>query len=189
MFFFPAVIAAIECDDDRAVMTEIYFAHRALMFKTAWKYVQSWEDAEDMVSESCSELIAHFSTVRSLEPKALRKYIVTTVRNHCLNSAAKKKREKLVPLAGEPSLPGEERETDDRLPENRALLQDMLEQVDRAIGKLPEAEREVLYMRVVEQRAYEEIAETLGTTPENARKITERARKHMKLEIYGSEKI
>ena len=81
MLILPIVILAIESDDDRAVMTQIYQENQALMYKVAWKYLHNKADVEDVVSDTCRELIKHFTTVQAMERNELRAYIITTVRN------------------------------------------------------------------------------------------------------------
>ena len=77
----PMVIMAIESDTDRAYMTDVYMNHRSLMLKVAWRYTNAPSEVEDIVSESCVSLIQHLDSIRSMEEKTLRSYIVTTVKN------------------------------------------------------------------------------------------------------------
>ena len=80
MFMIPMVIMAIESDTDRAYMTDVYMNHRSLMLKVAWRYTNAPSEVEDIVSESCVSLIQHLDSIRSMEEKTLRSYIVTTVK-------------------------------------------------------------------------------------------------------------
>lgn len=189
MLMLPAVIMAIESDEERALMTKIYIDHRALMYKVAWKYFRSEADVDDIVSETCREMIKHFSTIRSLERNELRAYIVTIVRNTSLNLRMKRNREGAVSLDDEQNPVTWSLEAHDMLPENRVLLQDTLDHVMAAIDKLPAREQDILFLRIKERREYEEIATLYKTTPANIRKIVERARKHLKVTVYGSDGI
>lgn len=76
----PIVIMAIESDDDRAYMTDVYLKHRALMLKVAWRYTNDESQVDDIVSESCVALIRHLDSLKTMEEKTLRIYITTTVK-------------------------------------------------------------------------------------------------------------
>jgi RNA polymerase sigma-70 factor (ECF subfamily) len=55
----------------------------------------------------------------------------------------------------------------------------------RAIAEMPEREREVLELRIVQERPYSEIAERLRTTPQAARLRVSRAVRRLNLAIGG----
>lgn len=103
MFMIPMVIMAIESDADRAYMTDVYMNHRSLMLKVAWRYTNAPSEVEDIVSESCVALIQHLDSIRSMEEKTLRSYIVTTVKNKAIDFSRKKKRnlERTIQMADE----------------------------------------------------------------------------------------
>ena len=88
MILFPAVIAAIENDDDRAFMEKLYLDHRYLMFKVARGIVDSPHAAEDMVAEACVSLIENIDTLRKINSCKLRPYIVCQKRIHRLRPQA-----------------------------------------------------------------------------------------------------
>lgn len=189
MLMLPAVIMTIESDEDRDLMTKIYLDHRALMYKVAWKYFRSKDDVDDIVSDSCREMIKHFSTISVLERNELRAYIVRIVRNTSYNLYRKKERERTVSLDDEACPMIADVASHDMLPENRVLLQETIDHTVQAIGKLSEREQDILFLRIMEKREYTEIAEMYGATPENIRKIVERVRKQIKLTVYGRKGI
>ncbi len=188
MLMLPVVIMAIESDEERMVMTKIYQDYRSLMYKIAWKYFRTETDVEDIVSESCREMIKHFSTLCGLERNEMRAYIGTIVRNTSLNFQMKKNRENIVSLDDESYSVMASLESQDTLPEQKVIFQDMLDRVMLDIEKLPVRERDILFLRIKEGREFEEIAMLYKTSPENIRKILERARKHLKATVYGRDK-
>lgn len=188
MLILPAVIMAIESDEERALMTKIYYDHQALMYKVAWKYFRTAADVEDIVSDSCEEMIKHLATLSKLERNEMRAYIVTIVRNNCLNLRMKRNRERTVSLDDESPI-ARTIESRDMLPEHWAQLQDTLDHAMAAIEQLSDREQDILFLRIKEDRGYDEIAALYKTTPANIRKIVERARKHLKVTVYGSDGI
>ena len=185
MLILPVVILAIESDDDRAVMTQIYQENQALMYKVAWKYLHNKADVEDVVSDTCRELIKHFTTVQAMERNELRAYIIATVRNISLNLLMKIKREKYVSLDDDTNQITSTLQSTYELPETRILLKDILERTIIAINELSSREQDILYLRIKEECTYEEIARLYKISPENARKIVERDRKKIKTAVYG----
>ena len=63
----PMVIMAIESDDDRAFMSDVYVKHRALMVKIARNYTSETADIDEIISESCVALIQHSDSLRARE--------------------------------------------------------------------------------------------------------------------------
>jgi RNA polymerase sigma factor (sigma-70 family) len=55
-----------------------------------------------------------------------------------------------------------------------------------AVARLPETDRELLWLRVVEERPYREIAARLRCTPANARLRVSRALRRLQLTLGGS---
>jgi RNA polymerase sigma-70 factor (ECF subfamily) len=59
------------------------------------------------------------------------------------------------------------------------------EAVLKALSELPESERELLWLRVVEERPYRDVARSLRCTPEAARVRVSRALRRLRLAIGG----
>ena len=59
MLIIPFAITAIESEDDRTVMTDIYLRNRAVMLKIAWDYTRVPSEVDDIVSDTCDMLIQH----------------------------------------------------------------------------------------------------------------------------------
>ena len=57
MITLPLMILAIENDDDRAYITELYLKYRKLMYSVAIEIVRDPHIAEDMVASAVTEMI------------------------------------------------------------------------------------------------------------------------------------
>lgn len=182
MIIIPAVILAIDSEDDRAYMTALYQKHYALMLKTAWVFTKERADVEDIVSDSCAALILKLDTVRTLEQGKLRSYIVTTVRNTAIDFCRKQQRQNARFVQVED---GDMQQYPATVSvEGSILLMDELNEVRRALHSLPERERDILRMKCQQGMKDAQIAELIGLSESSVRKYVIRAREHLKAMIY-----
>lgn len=178
----PAVLLAIADDEERRFMAEVYLHHHRLMRYTARKYMPVEADAEDVVSDALVALHGRIDTLRLLEEKPLRAYIVRAVRNTALNALIAQRRvqqrteergEMLNKLPGSADVEGQ------------LLLAEELRRVLTAIHALPQKEQDVLWLRIAQGRTNEEIAAVTGLSPESIRKYISRARAKLRTAVYG----
>lgn len=182
MIIIPAVILAIESEDDRTYMTALYQKHYALMLKTAWVFTKERADVEDIVSDSCAALIIKLDTVRALEPSKLRSYIITTVRNTAIDFCRKQQRQNARFVQVEEGDMNQYPATDSV--EGSILLMDELNMVRNALHALPEREQDILRMKCQQGLKDAQIAELIGLSESSVRKYVIRAREHLKAMIY-----
>lgn len=175
----PFVIAAIESDGDRELMTAIYLRHRALMLKTAWQYTREKAEVDDIVSESCVALIRHLDDLKAMDQNGLRSYIITTVRHKAIDALRQRAREQ-----SRNALLAEEAPDASVSFERRIFVQEEVDMVKRAFAALPERERETLTMKYFENKKDAEIAGTLGVSPDTVRKYIMQGRNHLKAMLY-----
>ena len=178
----PMVIMAIESDDDRAYMTDLYRQHRALMMKITWKYTKDLSEVDDIVSESCVALIQNIDTLRKLSDSALRAYIATVVRNKAIDLARKKQREQSKILHMDENIL--EQIAEPISFERKISVQQDIDMVKQAILALPERERETLRMKFFLQLSDSQIAERLGVAENSVRRYIIRGRNHLKAVLY-----
>ena len=181
----PMVILTIDSDTDRSYMTELYQQHHALMLKTAWGYVRSKEDVEDVVSESCAKLIERINSLRGMERAPLRSYIVTVVRHTAFDFLRKKNRENDTFVQSGDDVTAQI--PDQTSVEEKILLRDELNRVRLALRELPERERDVMRMRYQQGMPDKEIALAIGVSEVRVRQYALRGRKHLKMAVYEGE--
>jgi RNA polymerase sigma-70 factor (ECF subfamily) len=70
-----------------------------------------------------------------------------------------------------------------RMPEERLLAAETLEQVKAAIAKLPPRQQEVIVLRDVEGWEPEEVSQALALTPGNQRVLLHRARSKVRADL------
>lgn len=166
-------------------MTELYLHHHRLMRYTARRYMRTSADAEDVVSDALVALHGKLATLRTLEEKPLRAYIVAAVRNTALNALVAQRRvqERTAP-GGEEALTALRDRAD---VEKQVQLEDELRLVLDAIRALPRKEQDVLWLHFAQRRTNEEIAAATGLAPTSIRKYLSRARARVRAAVYGEE--
>ena len=180
----PFVILAIENDEDRIFMQNLYESYHRLMCAQAYEVLHDWHNVEDVLSEACVALIDKIQILTTLERPALKAYVVSTIRNTAVNYGKRLSRQRGHSV-DDPAIAFETVANDDADVDSGLLLADEVADVRKAILKLPEYERVALQMRFYQDLSYEEIGKAMGIKPESARKFILRARRDI-LEIIKS---
>ena len=171
----PLAVLAIENDDDRDFMTEIYLRYRPLMHKTAARYFSSCpQDTEEAVSDALENLCRYIHRIRALAEADIPKYIVIVVRNAC-NGILRKRNpaEKTVDF-----LTLEDTADESPLLENilsKAGAQEILD----SFAALSTRDKALIRLRHIDLMEYEDIAATLGISVSNARTALHRAKRRL----------
>ena len=166
----------LETDEEREFFTAIYEKYRTEMFYTAYRILHNPPDAEDMVHETFLSLINHLEKLMNSEPHKLWYYINTAVKRKAYNLINRRHIVEQVEL-DETWMQEEEAivKGPDQLMEDFELQ----EAVTGVLRLLKEPYQEVLALQYYYQLTTQEIAEELGTTPDNVRHISMRAKKKL----------
>ena len=178
MPFIPFVLLAIDNDDDRAFMEQLYIEHKGLMYGIALTYLHDREDARDAVNDALIRLINKISDLRKKDRSVLRPYIVSTVKRTALNIIRKKKavRERVR------NVDIEEMETyaDQKADVDAAVVANSTSaELRKAVEQLTDRERTVLRLKYFEGWSDADIAQWLGLAESSIRVYLVRARRHM----------
>ena len=144
--------------------------HYVRLFRTAFHLVGNHEDAEDLTQEAFLKAHRGLRWYRGSAPFHgwLRRILVHLVRDRF----RRRGRRPVATELDEGELAGERAEPFQRL--RRAELGRLLE---RAIERLPEAQRIALLLRVRDGAGYDEISDATGVTPATARTQVMKARR------------
>lgn len=185
VLMMPICIQSITSEDDRAFMEWLYTKYYRLMYGTVWKYTDDPQEADDIVSDSIVALMDRIDTLRGMEPTALTRYIVVTVRNTALNHLKRLQllRERF-PRAME-AISGQAPVQESF--ERSIALRDTLAAILRLVDELPEKEQIVLQLKYSSDMSNDEIARIAGLSPESVRKYLSRARARIKDAIFREE--
>ncbi len=146
-------------------------------------------EAEDIVSDAFELLMIHYERYENLTDEQIKSILIRTVRNLAVD-AYRRRKHLPMPLSdpgGEddsdfPPGPEEERLSQELppelcSPEEIVVSEDSIRRMKAMIRSLSPALRDVLAMRLIEERTNREIAEELGIPETAVRKRFSRARK------------
>ncbi|GAA1512568.1 RNA polymerase sigma-70 factor [Kribbella lupini] len=155
---------------DRA--TEVFVAHRNLLFTVAYEMLGSAADAEDVLQETWLRWVG----VDLEQVRDERAYLVRITTRQALNRLRTMKRRKeayVGPWLPEPLLTAPDVAEDVELAESLSMALMLV------LETLAPTERAVFVLREVFGVGYDEIADAVDKTPDAVRQIAHRARKHV----------
>jgi RNA polymerase sigma-70 factor (ECF subfamily) len=158
--------------------TDLHPELRPLLFSIAYRMIGSVSEAEDTVQEAF--LRYHRAQPADVEsPKAYLSAVTTRLAIDHLRSARARREEYIGPWLPEPLLT-DEGATD---PSAQAELADSLSLAFLVLlERLSPVERAAFLLREVFAYPYDEIAEVIGKSEDNARQLVSRARRHVDAE-------
>jgi len=150
---------------EEAAFLELFDVHHAPLFRFAYRMTRSIADSEDIVQD-CFLSLLRPGTGYDARRGSLRTYLFGAVRNQALRRLrASESGRQRAPEA-----------VDHRSPESEALQAEMAGVVERAVGELPETQREVLILAHYEQLSLAEIGEVMGLDVGAVKSRLQRAR-------------
>lgn len=175
------MIAALESDDDKTFILNLYRNYYALVRKTVYNITRDGEHAEDLVNDTFIRLIEKISLIRTLESCKLAAYVVYTSRSVAINFTKHRDVQQKYLYFGEgadlaewiPSLT-------DNIIEERIIHQEEITALRDAILKLPEKQKELLYFKYILELHDQEIADIFNIAPDSVRQYLTRARREAK---------
>lgn len=179
----PLAILAIENDEDRQFVTDLYIQYKPLMYKVAYSFFRHDLPAlEDAVSSAVERICDNCEKIKAVACNKRASYLVIIVRNVCLNILQVKRREWIYQddLA--------DHDTVGAIPDQedvQSVVFDSLYVSDllNAFPKLNEREKELIRMRHIDQMDYETMAKITHMREGAVRTALSRAKK--KLERYA----
>ncbi|WP_447040939.1 RNA polymerase sigma-70 factor [Streptomyces sp. DSM 118878] len=152
--------------------TEVFVAHRNLLFTVAYEILGSAADAEDVLQEAWLRWTA-------VDPATVRKeraYLVQIVTRQALDrmrALGRRKEAYVGPWLPEPLLTAPDVAEDVELADSISMAMLLV------LETLTPVERAVFVLREVFDLAYDEIAEAVGKSPAAVRQLAYRARAHV----------
>jgi len=139
----------------------------------AFQYVDDHEVAEEVVQEMFSSIWTKASQIEIRT--TIKSYLYGAVRNACLNHL---KHEKIKRKYEEHEMYNSEYDE-----VNFLELEELQEEIDKALAGLPEKCREIFEMSRYEEKKYKEIADELGLSIKTVETQMGRALKHMRTSL------
>ncbi|MFG2503235.1 RNA polymerase sigma-70 factor [Streptomyces sp. NPDC048441] len=154
--------------------TEVFVAHRNLLFTVAYEMLGSAADAEDVLQETWLRWVGvDRGTVREDRERAYLVRIVTRQALDRMRALGRRKESYVGPWLPEPLLTAPDVAEDVELADSISMAMLLV------LETLSPSERAVFVLREVFGLDYDDIAEAVGRTPSAARQLAYRARAHV----------
>lgn len=171
-------------DDDHGAFRELVERHQNAVIGTVAKMLGNASEAEDLAQQVFVRVWRHAKRYR---PEAkFTTYLFTITRNLVFNETRRRSRRREVSAdEREENSHHQIEDNPNRRPDAEMLQQELVQQVDRAIAALPEAQRMAVVLRRYEQMPYEDIAEVLGLSVSAVKSLLFRARTTLRDSLSG----
>lgn len=160
----------LDTAEEKLKFEELYRKYRSPMYAVAWKILHNERDAEDIVHDSFRAIIENFDKINNISCQKTWNYIVTIVKNKSFTLYNAKKDH------GTAVLEDWTETKNDFDVEKTVETKEVADIMAEAIMQLPYPYKEVLYLQFYNKMSGAQIAEALEKTPENIRKISQRAK-------------
>ena len=149
-------LSLLETPQGRALFTRVYNTYHQKMFQIANLILRDQSKAEDAVHDAFLKIIQHFEDFLQIPCKEQGPWIVTILKNTCLDQIRREKR----------CIPHDVEERLMHLPDPRQDVEaDLRYRLLRAaIGRLSADDRELLELKLVLEWSDKEIAQSMGIT-------------------------
>ena len=166
------LVAASLRGSDQA-FAELIRRYQDLLYRHAERMTGRADDAEDVVQAAFIK--AHRSLRRCRDPERVGAWLFRIGANAC-KDFLKSRRRTAVSMDEVPALPAE-----DGNPERDAELGNIRDDIDRALHRLPDEQREAFLMKHVEGWSYTDMAECLGVSIPALKMRVHRARDELQV--------
>lgn len=185
----PLFILAIEDEDDREFMAQLYLHYNRLMYSTIIKIIHDPTTTEDLVQNVLLKLINKVQDLRLKDRDHLINYVIATCRNHALNYLRDSGKHTITYLddANHCATTNNSRDHIEEI----IINHDRIEQLSKVLEELDNRTRTLLESYYVLEQPLAEIADELGIKPASVRMALTRARNSAKqaMEKYDAGRL
>lgn len=172
----PFAILAIEDDNDRAFMTDLFLKYKRLMYSEARKIIKNQCDPDNIVNTALVKLIEKLSTLRSLDEPQRVNYLITTVKHTALTEVQRLTKTTIDSLDDEDWYERDQIRSEDSV-EGQVERRESVGQLEQIWVLLDAKSRYLLRARYFLAMEDGEIAAEIGIKPNSVRMELSRARK------------
>jgi len=137
------IITALESDDDKSFMLNLYRDYYGLVRKTVYNISRDRDSAEDLTNDTFIKLIEKVSLLRTLDCCKLAAYVVYTSRSVAVNFIKRRNVQHKHGYYGEDADMAEKVPSPEDNLEKRIIHQEEIEELGNAVLKLPEKKRRI----------------------------------------------
>jgi RNA polymerase sigma-70 factor (ECF subfamily) len=181
-----AQLARAAAGGDGTAFATLYDRYESRIYNFCNRLLGSPDDAADATQDAFLKVLQRLPKLEGRELN-FSAYLYTAARNASYDMIGRRK--KATPVDEIPEFGGGEGTRDpgdlDLDPERTAMLGSAQEEIRAANGRLPERQREVLALRELEDKSYDEIAEIMGMNRNSVAQLISRARIKLRDELRG----
>ena len=159
------LLCSLEKEEDRDKLSAIYEKYLPLMSFVACRYVGRYNAEEDVVHDAIITIINNLDDLDLDNEEKTRRYVYKTVRSRSIDWLRHERHSLIVEDIDDPSIYIED---DIMSPVDQIILKDGYNYLVQCIRSLKDSYRLVCEMRLIDNMDYEQIAEKLGITKDNA---------------------
>ncbi len=163
-----------------AILHCIYQQYVGLAYYIAFDILQNKEDAEDAVQETFVRIIKNISKISDPFCTKIKNFVIIICRNVSLDMMKKRELAKMEKLSDCISNKHYEADPYDVVSENESL-----QIIVDAVHELPYRYKDCIYMKLVLELDYQEIADILKQKAETVRKRLQRGKKILSKKLEG----
>ena len=170
---------------DAVAFGELYDRYERRLFAYAYRLLGSREDAGDAVQDAIVKVLRRIATLAERDELNVSAYLFTATRNAAYDISARRTRTPPIDVVPEPTTAEAARTPApvDLDPERAALLEGSRDQIRAAHARLPARHREVLALRELDGRSYDEIGAIMGLKANAVAQLISRARLRLRAEL------
>ena len=165
-------LSLIDTPSDKTKFILLYEKYRRLMHYTAKEILKSDKLAEEAVQEAFIRIAKNFNKINQIETAATKKFTVIITRNAALTMLQQEKKHTSDNIADYENTLHKNDTTFEKIKKNELI---------KNIVKLPEIQRNIMYLYAIYGYSYREIANLLNIKESTARKNMQRAREALKI--------
>jgi RNA polymerase sigma-70 factor, ECF subfamily len=174
---------------DTVAFVELSKRHSSKILRRAYRIVKNWQDAEDVLQESLMRAFLHLKDFE--ERSSFSSWLTRIAINFALMNLRKKRghvetsmdviyEDHATLFHWEPKDPGENPESNFSRREREQLL-------EGAIRQLPPMLRQVVQLKLIDERSGEEVSQTLGITVSAAKSRLARAKTALRVSLASGD--
>jgi RNA polymerase sigma-70 factor (ECF subfamily) len=159
-----------------AVTSEVVSAHADAVWRTAFRLLNNREDALDCYQQTFLDAMR----LNDCEVRNWRAALCCIATRRAMDQLRRRYRDQQVRTRTDIELPN------DASPDQRALDEELRQQVRQALTKLPPQQAEAFWLRHIEQMSPSEVAVQMDIQPGNVRVLVHRAAEQLRQMLGGS---
>ena len=148
--------------------------------KTIYTITHDGKDVEDLTNDVFIKLIEKTPLIRTLSCHKTAAYVVYTARSVAINFIRHRDVQSKYAYFGSDMDLAEDLPDQSDTVLDRFIRQDEMDDLNSAILKLPEKQKDLLYFKYILQMSDESIAKSINITPDSVRQYLTRARRQVR---------